>query len=62
MAFVFESSTVIARIPMAALAAVTAWMGFRLMEWSTWGRLHKMRRSDALAFLSTALGVLLLLR
>jgi SulP family sulfate permease len=58
LVFVFGSSAVIAKIPMAALAAVTAWMGFRLMEWSTWGRLHKMRRADALAFLSTALACL----
>ena len=52
--FVMEASQFIAHIPLAALAAVTAWMGVRLMEWSTWRRLHRMRRTDALAFLSTA--------
>jgi len=49
---------VIARVPMAALAAVTAWVGFGLLEWSTWRRLPRMRRVDAAAFLATAAGVL----
>jgi len=48
-------STVLARIPMAALAGVTAWMGFCLLEWSTWARLPRMRRVDAAAFLFTAI-------
>ncbi len=52
--FVYEAAPLIARIPVAALAAITAWMGIRLMEWSTWRRLHRMRRTDALAFLVTA--------
>jgi SulP family sulfate permease len=48
----------IARVPMAALAAVTAWVGVGLLEWSTWKRLPRMRRLDAAAFLVTATGVL----
>ena len=51
-------SAVIARIPLAALAGVTAYVGFSLLEWSTWRRLHRMRRLDATAFLATALAVL----
>ena len=48
----------ILRIPLAALAGVTAYVGFSLLEWSTWRRLHRMRRVDATAFLMTALAVL----
>ncbi|MGA2738580.1 MAG: SulP family inorganic anion transporter [Bryobacteraceae bacterium] len=48
----------IARVPMAALAAVTAWVGIGLLEWSTWKRLPRMRPVDAAAFLTTATGVL----
>ncbi len=51
-------SSVIARIPLAALAGVTAYVGIGLLEWSTWRRLHRMRRLDATAFLITALAVL----
>jgi SulP family sulfate permease len=51
-------SGVIARIPLAALAGVTAYVGLSLLEWSTWRRLHRMRRLDAVAFLATALAVL----
>jgi SulP family sulfate permease len=58
-AFLVLGSGVVSRIPIAALAGITAWMGICLLEWSTWGRLLKMRRTDALAFLSTALAVLL---
>jgi len=49
---------VLAHIPMAALAGVTAWMGFCLLDVSTWRRLGKMRVTDASAFLVTAIGVL----
>lgn len=49
---------VIARVPMAALAAVTAWIGIGLLDWSAWKRLPRMRRVDAAAFLVTAAGVL----
>ena len=56
--FVLEGANLIAHIPLAALAGVTAWMGVRLMEWSTWSRLHKMRRVDAAAFLATSMAAL----
>ncbi|MDX1979376.1 MAG: SulP family inorganic anion transporter [Bryobacteraceae bacterium] len=49
---------VLAHIPLAALAGVTAWMGFSLMSWGTWARLPKMRRVDAAGFLVTAAAVL----
>jgi SulP family sulfate permease len=58
LALVALGGGVIARIPLAALAAVTAYVGFGLLEWSTWKRLARMRRLDALAFLSTAIAVL----
>jgi SulP family sulfate permease len=48
----------ISHIPIAALAGVTAWMGICLLDWSTWKRLPKMRRVDAVAFLATAIAVL----
>ena len=51
-------SGVIAHIPLAALAGVTAYVGLGLLEWSTWRRLHRMRRLDATAFLVTAAAVL----
>ena len=35
-------------------------MGVCLLEWSTWKRLPKMRRTDAAAFLVTALSVLIM--
>ena len=37
---------------------MTAYIGICLLEWSTWRRLNRMRRVDALAFLSTAAAVL----
>ncbi len=49
----------LAHIPLAALAGVTAWMGARLLDWSTWRRIPKMRRVDAVAFATTALAVLM---
>jgi sulfate permease, SulP family len=49
---------VIATIPLAALAGVTAYVGIGLLEWSTWRRLHRMRRLDAAAFLATAVAVI----
>lgn len=45
-------------IPLAALAGVIIFSGICLLEWSTWKRLHRMRRVDAAAFLLTALAVL----
>jgi SulP family sulfate permease len=49
----------IAKIPIPALAGVTAYIGLCLLEWSTWRRLSRMRRVDVCAFLATALAVLL---
>ncbi len=37
---------------------MTAYIGIGLLEWSTWRRLHRMRRLDAVAFLATAVAVL----
>jgi MFS superfamily sulfate permease-like transporter len=48
----------ISRIPIPALAGVTAWMGICLLDWSAWHRLRKMSRVDAAAFLVTAVSVL----
>ena len=50
----------VGHIPVPALAGVTAWMGFCLLDWSTWRRLPKMRRVDAVAFFVTAIGVLVM--
>ena len=52
-------ATFISHVPLAALAGVTAWMGFRLLDWGTWKRLPKLRVVDAAAFLATAAGVLI---
>ena len=52
-------ATFISHVPLAALAGVTAWMGFRLLDWGTWKRLPKMRVVDAVAFLATAAAVLI---
>jgi len=52
-------SNFIAQVPITALAGVTAWMGFCLLDWSAWRRLPKMSRVDAAAFLATAASVLL---
>jgi SulP family sulfate permease len=49
----------VSHIPLPALAGVTAWMGLCLLDWSAWRRLSKMSRTDAAAFLATALSVLL---
>lgn len=56
--FLVLGARFIAQVPLAALAAVTAWTGARLLEWSTWRRLSHMRPVDAAAFISTALAVL----
>jgi SulP family sulfate permease len=58
IALVGFGSGLIARIPLAALAGVTAYVGLGLLEWSTWRRLHRMRRLDAAAFLATAAAVI----
>jgi SulP family sulfate permease len=51
-------SGLIAMTPMAALAGVTAYVGLSLLEWSTWHRLPRMKRTEAAAFLVTAATVL----
>lgn len=56
--FVVLGSNYISHIPIPALAGVTAYIGICLLEWSTWRRLFRMRRTDALAFLVTAVAVL----
>jgi SulP family sulfate permease len=58
LGFVILGNNYISHIPIPALAGVTAYIGICLLEWSTWRRLHKMRRIDALAFLCTASAVL----
>jgi SulP family sulfate permease len=58
-ALVSLGSGMLAHIPMAALAGVTAWMGLCLLDVSAWHRLPRMRMVDASAFLVTAVGVLI---
>lgn len=58
LAFLALGASYISHIPVPALAGVTAYIGICLLEWSTWRRLPKMRRVDALGFLSTAAAVL----
>lgn len=58
-AFLALGASLIAHIPMAALAGVTTYIGICLLDWSAWRRLTKMRRTDSLAFVLTALSVLL---
>lgn len=59
VAFLGLGTRFLSHLPLAALAGVTAWMGARLLDWSTWGRLPRMRRVDAVAFATTALAVLM---
>jgi sulfate permease, SulP family len=58
LAFIGLGADYISHIPIPALAGVTAYIGICLLEWSTWKRLARMRRTDALAFLCTAAAVL----
>lgn len=58
LAFIGLGADYISHIPIPALAGVTAYIGICLLEWSTWRRLRRMRRTDAIAFLSTAMAVL----
>jgi SulP family sulfate permease len=51
-------SRLIATIPLAALAGVTAYVGLSLLEWSTWRRLPRMKRAEAATFLVTSAAVL----
>lgn len=57
-ALVRFGTSLLAVIPLAALAGVTTYVGLGLLEWSTWRRLHRLRRLDAAAFLATAIAVL----
>ena len=59
LAMLWLGSGFISRIPIPALAGVTAWMGICLLDWSAWRRLPKMSRVDAAAFLVTAFSVLM---
>jgi sulfate permease, SulP family len=58
LGFLALGAQYISHIPIPALAGVTAYIGICLLEWSTWRRLTRMRRVDALAFLTTAAAVL----
>jgi sulfate permease, SulP family len=55
--FLWFGAGLVAHVPLAALAGVTAWMGFNLLDWSTWRRLPRMRLIDSASFLVTMLGV-----
>jgi SulP family sulfate permease len=57
-AILWLGSGAVSHIPLPALAGVTAWMGLCLLDWSAWHRLPKMSRTDAAAFLATAVSVL----
>jgi SulP family sulfate permease len=56
--FLTAGSQLVEHIPISALAGITAWMGYCLLDWSTWFRLPRMRRTDAVAFLLTVSSVL----
>ena len=56
--FLLVAKDWIEAVPVPALAGVTIWMGIALLDWSTWRRLHLMRREDAAAFAATAVGIL----
>jgi SulP family sulfate permease len=58
LAFILLGAKYISRVPIPALAGVTAYIGICLLEWGAWKRLRRMGRVDALAFLSTSLAVL----
>jgi SulP family sulfate permease len=59
LGFLGLGADMVSKIPLPALAGVTAYVGICLLEWSTWGRLRVMRFTDSAAFLSTALATLL---
>lgn len=60
LAFIALGAKYISHIPIPALAGVTAYIGICLLEWGTWRRLPRMRRTDALGFLTTAVAVLVM--
>jgi SulP family sulfate permease len=51
-------SEIVSHIPLAALAGVTVWTGWQLLDWSTWRRLFRIRRTESAAFLVTAAAIL----
>src|SRR5262245_47237291 len=51
-------SGAISRVPAPALAGVTAWMGLCLLDVGGWKKLREMSRTDASAFLATAVSLL----
>lgn len=57
--FLGLGSDMVSKIPLPALAGVTAYVGIALLEWGTWRRLRRMTMVDSGAFLSTALVTLL---
>jgi SulP family sulfate permease len=59
LGFIALGADYISHVPIPALAGVTAYIGICLLEWSTWRRLTRMRRVDAVAFLTTAAAVLI---
>lgn len=60
LALVGLGSPVLEHLPVAALAGVTVWMGFLLLDWSAWRRLPRMRPADSVAFLASSVGMLVL--
>jgi len=58
LGILWMGSGFVSRMPIPAIAGVTAWMGLCLLDWSAWRRLPKMSRVDAAAFLVTAIAVM----
>lgn len=58
--FLGLGSDMVSKIPLPALAGVTAYVGIMLLEWGTWRRLRRMTSIDSGAFLATALATLLI--
>jgi SulP family sulfate permease len=48
----------VSHVPLAALAGVTVWTGWQLLDWSTWRRLFRIRRVESAVFLVTAAAIL----
>jgi SulP family sulfate permease len=60
LAFLAIGGSIIAILPLPALAGVTIYVGLCLLDWGTWRRLPKMRLSDRAAFVVTAVSILTL--
>ncbi|MFN8686849.1 MAG: SulP family inorganic anion transporter, partial [Acidobacteriota bacterium] len=58
--FLGLGSEMVSKIPLPALAGVTAYVGIMLLEWGTWRRLRRMTPVDSGAFLATAFATLLI--